>query len=62
MLKRFRMEDLKPFNTPMQIDCKLSKDDDSKYIDHKQYRSMIDILLYVIASRPDVMQTVGQVA
>jgi hypothetical protein len=62
MLKRFRMEDCKPVTTPMQTSCKLSKDDDSKSIDQRQYKSMIGSLLYVTTSRPDVMQEVGQVA
>jgi hypothetical protein len=62
MLKRFGMEDCKPVITPMQTSCKLSKDDDSKPTDQRQYRSMIGRLLYVIASKPDVMQEVGQVA
>jgi hypothetical protein len=62
MLKRFGMEDCKPVITPMQTSCKLSKDDDSKSTDQRQYRSMIGSLLYVTASRPDVMQAVGQVA
>jgi hypothetical protein len=48
MLKRFGMEDCKPVITPMQTNCKLSKDDDSKSTD--------------TASRPDVMQAVGKVA
>jgi hypothetical protein len=61
MLKRFRMEDCKPVITPMQTSCKLSKDDDSKFTDQRQYRSMIGSLLYVTPSRLDVMQTVGQV-
>jgi hypothetical protein len=62
MLKRFRMEDCKPVITPMQTSCKLSKDDDSKSTDQRQHRSIIGSLLYVIASRPDVVQVVGQVA
>jgi hypothetical protein len=62
MIKRFSMEDCKPIITPMQTSCKLSKDDDSKSTYQRQYRSMIGSLLYVIASRPDVMQAVGQVA
>ena len=62
MLKRFGMEDCKPVITPMQTSCKLRKDDDSKPTDQRQYRSMIGSLLYVIESRPDVMQVVGQVA
>jgi hypothetical protein len=55
MLKRFGMEDCKPVITSMQTSCELSKDDDSKSTDQRQYRSMIGNLLYVIASRPDVM-------
>jgi hypothetical protein len=62
MLKRLGMEDCKPVITPMQTSCKLSKDDDSKSTDQRQYRSMIGSLLYVTTSRPDVMQAVGQVA
>jgi hypothetical protein len=62
MLKRFGMEDCKPIITPMQTSCKLSKDDDSKSTNQRQYRSMISSLLYVTSSRPDVMQAVGQVA
>jgi hypothetical protein len=46
----------------MQTSFKLSKDDDSKSTDQRQYRSMIDNLLYVTTSRPDVMQAVGKLA
>jgi hypothetical protein len=59
MPKRFGMEDCKPVITPMQTSCKLSKDDDSKSTDQRQYRSMIGNLLYLTTSRPDVMQAVG---
>jgi hypothetical protein len=52
----------KPVITPMQTSCKLSKDDDSKSTDKRQYKSMIGSLLYMITSRPDVMKDVGQVA
>jgi hypothetical protein len=56
------MEDCKPVITPMQTSCRLSKDDDSKSKDQRQYKSMIGNLLYVVASRPDVVHAVGQVA
>jgi hypothetical protein len=62
MLKRFGMEDCKPVSTPMKTSCKLSKDDDSKDTNQRQYRSMIGKLLYVTTSIPDVMHPVGQVA
>jgi hypothetical protein len=61
IIKRFRMEDCKPVTTPMQTGCKLRKDDYSKSIDQRKYRSMIGILLYVVGSRPYVMQAIGHV-
>ena len=56
------MEDYKPVSTPMITSCKLSKDDESKEVDQRLYRSMIGSILYVLASRTDVMQFVEQVA
>ena len=61
MLNKFEMEYCKLASTPMIIGYKLSKDDESKEVDQRIYRSMIGSLLYVIVSRPDVMQAVGQV-
>jgi hypothetical protein len=55
MLKRFGMEDCKPVITPMKTSCKLRKYDDSKSTDQRQCRSMIGSLLYVTASRTDVI-------
>ena len=62
MLKKFGMDDRKPVSTPMTTGCKLSKDDESKEVDQKLYRSMIGSLLYVTTSRLDVMHAVGLVA
>jgi hypothetical protein len=61
MLKRFQMEDLNLWAHLWLLDCKLSKDDDSPDVDQISYRSMIGILLYIIASRPDIMHVVGMV-
>ena len=62
MLKIFKMEDSKPVCTPMITGCKLSKYDESLEVDHTMYISMIGSLLYVIDTRPDVMQVVVLVA
>jgi hypothetical protein len=62
MLKRFGIEYCKLVNTPMQTSCKLSKYDDSQSTGHRQYMSMIENLLYVTISRPDVMHAIGHVA
>jgi hypothetical protein len=61
MLKRFQKEDSKPMSTPMVTGCKLNKDDDSPDVDQSSYRSMIDSLLYITTSRPDIMHVVGMV-
>eukprot|EP00253_Pinus_taeda_P026574 PITA_26574 len=56
MLKKFKIEYCKPVLTPMVTSCKLSIDGSSKDVDQRLYKSMIGSLLYVIASRLDVMQ------
>ena len=38
MLRKFKFEDCKLVNTPMTVGCKLSKEDESKYVDQKSYR------------------------
>jgi hypothetical protein len=55
-LKKFRMEDCTPVNTPMVTGCKLSKDDESSEENQTLYKSMIGNLLYVMTSRLDIMQ------
>eukprot|EP00253_Pinus_taeda_P018100 PITA_18100 len=60
MLKKFKVEDCKPVLTPMVTCCKLSIDDSSEDVDQRLYRSMIDSLLYVTTTRPDVMQIVAR--
>ena len=62
MLKKFKIQDSKPVGTPMVIGCKLRKDDESLEVYHTVFISMIGSLLYVTATRPDVMQAVGLVA
>jgi hypothetical protein len=61
MLKKFQMEDSSTVSTPMVVGCKMSKYDISPDVDQRTYRSMIGSLLYITASRPDIMQVVGMV-
>ena len=56
------MEDCAPMSTPMTTICKLSKDGATPLIDATLYRSIIGALLYLTATRPDIMQAVGMVA
>jgi hypothetical protein len=55
MLKTFGMEDAKAISTPMGTNGNLDSDASGNIVDQKIYRSMIGSLLYVTASRPDVM-------
>ncbi|KAK9011528.1 hypothetical protein V6N11_044376 [Hibiscus sabdariffa] len=57
-LKKFGFENVKPQATPMSSSIKLDKDEEGKCVDSKLYRSMIGSLLYLTASRPDIMFSV----
>ena len=52
------MDNAKSITTPMATTTKLDKDDDGKSVDEKVYRGMIGSLLYLTASRPDIMHSV----
>ncbi|GJW27638.1 hypothetical protein Tco_0044513 [Tanacetum coccineum] len=58
MIKKFRLEDSKPMKTPMSTKTKLMKDEESESVDNTKYRGMIGSLLYLMASRPDIMFSV----
>jgi hypothetical protein len=57
-LKKFGMQDCKGYKTPMPTNGHLRTDDNGKEFDQKVYRSMIGSLLYLCASRPDIMLSV----
>jgi hypothetical protein len=52
------MEDAKPIKTPMATNGHLDLDERGKLVDLKLYSSMIGSLLYLTASRPDIMFSV----
>src|SRR5664279_4273773 len=62
MLKKFKMVDAKPMKTPMSTTLDLHPDLEGKDVDQKVYRFMIGSLLYLCASRPDIMFSVGKCA
>jgi hypothetical protein len=55
LLKRFGLANTKAYGTPMSPSIKLDKDEKGKPVDVKLYRGMIGSLLYLTASRPDIM-------
>ena len=58
MLKKFGMNDSKGISTPMETNGNLDSDASGNIVDQKLYHSMIGSLLYVTASRPDIMFSV----
>ena len=58
LVKKFGMEDSKEARTPMAHNVRMDMDDSGKKIDERIYRGMIGSLLYLAASRPDLMLSV----
>nr|AAT81710.1 putative polyprotein [Oryza sativa Japonica Group]ABF97617.1 retrotransposon protein, putative, Ty1-copia subclass [Oryza sativa Japonica Group] len=58
MLKKFGMENAKLIHTPMPSNGHLDLNEQGKDVDQKVYRSIIGSLLYLCASRPDIMLSV----
>ncbi|XP_016717050.1 uncharacterized mitochondrial protein AtMg00810-like [Gossypium hirsutum] len=55
VLKKFKIENCKPVATPLVLNEKLSKSDNSEKADAFVYGSLIGNLLYFSATRPDIM-------
>ena len=55
LLTKFGMDDCKPCSTPMCTTKSLISDDKDGLVDQTHYRCMIGSLLYLTASRPDIM-------
>ena len=58
MIKKFGLEEAMSIHTSMGTNGHLDLDSSGDMVDQKLYRSMIGSLLYVTASRPDVMFSV----
>jgi hypothetical protein len=55
MLKKFGLENAKPIKTPMGTNGHLDLNEGGRIVDQKLFRSIIGSLLYITASRLDVM-------
>jgi hypothetical protein len=58
LLKKFGIDKAKHIKTPMGINGHLNLDMGSKSVDQKVYCSMIESLLYLCVSRPNIMLSV----
>ncbi|KAJ9558078.1 hypothetical protein OSB04_012692 [Centaurea solstitialis] len=55
ILHKFGFSDVKPASTPMETHKHLTVDPEGQEVDVHHYRSMIGSLMYLTASRPDIM-------
>ncbi|GJT00682.1 putative ribonuclease H-like domain-containing protein [Tanacetum coccineum] len=58
ILKKFYFASVKIASTPMETNKALIKDEEAEDVDVHLYRSMIGSLMYLTASRPDIMYAV----
>ncbi|XP_047335530.1 uncharacterized mitochondrial protein AtMg00810-like [Impatiens glandulifera] len=59
LLKKFGIESCYAASTPMSSSIKLDKDEDGQSVNITTYRGIIGSLLYLTASRPDILFVVG---
>ncbi|GKB78619.1 putative ribonuclease H-like domain-containing protein, partial [Tanacetum coccineum] len=55
ILRKFNYTDVKSASTPVDLEKPLVKDGDANDVDEHLYRSMIGSLMYLTASRPDIV-------
>jgi len=59
ILERFQMMDCNPVNTPVELGLKLHKDPTGKKVDSTLYKQIVGSLMYLTATRPDIMYFVS---
>lgn len=62
LLKKYQLMDVTPIDTSMGISAKLDADEASNLVNATMYRGIFGSLLYLTASRPDIVFTVGMCA
>ncbi|CAL2232480.1 unnamed protein product [Prunus armeniaca] len=55
LLDKFRLKDCKPVSTPLVATDKLKREDESEPPDESLYRKIVGSLLYLTATRPNIM-------
>ncbi|RVW60251.1 Retrovirus-related Pol polyprotein from transposon TNT 1-94 [Vitis vinifera] len=58
----FQMKDCNPVSTPTQFGLKLNKDHGGKKVDNIIYKQIVGSLMYLTATRPDIMHSVSLIS
>ncbi|KAK5819945.1 hypothetical protein PVK06_024980 [Gossypium arboreum] len=62
VLSKFSMENCKPTSTPIAVGMKLSSQGDHEPVNESTYRSLVGCLLYLIATRPDILFAISMLS
>ena len=62
ILDRIQMKDCNPVNTPSEFGMKLNKDNGGKNVDDTLYKQIVGSLMYLTATRPDIMHVVSVIS
>ena len=62
ILDKFQMKNCNPVNTPSEFGMKLNKDNGGKKVDDTLYKQIVGSLMYLTATRPDIMHTVSVIS
>ncbi|XP_061360745.1 secreted RxLR effector protein 161-like [Gastrolobium bilobum] len=62
ILDRFQMKDCNPVHTPVECGLKLHKDHGGKKVDSTFYKQIVGNLMYLTATRPDIMYSVSLIS
>ena len=62
ILDKFQMKDCNPVNTPFEFGMKLNKDNGGKKVDDTLYKQIMGSLMYLMATRLDIMHVVSVIS
>ncbi|XP_057981300.1 secreted RxLR effector protein 161-like [Malania oleifera] len=62
ILDRFQIKDCNPVSTPTEFGLKLNKDYEGKKVDSTLYEQIVGSLMYLTATRPDIMYSVSLIS
>ena len=62
ILDRFQMTNCNSVNTPIEYGLKLTKDHGGKNVDSTLYKQIVETLIYLTATRPNVMYVVSLIS